>query len=91
MKEIEFECTVYNVRMQAGNHYKIGLIIIPETSSIEHVKEDNEYAEDYNTYEEIGEITTTQSFLNNEDFDKCHIFEHPEKCWYEYLHCEDYR
>lgn len=87
MKNMNIKCEVYSVVMQCGVGYQEGLIFVPETSSIEIVKKYYEFAEDYNTYDKIGEMLTEQDFLNNDDFDECNSSEEPQRCWYEYLHC----
>jgi len=59
---------------------------VPETSSIELVKEYYEFAEDQSTYKKMDEILTEQEFFDNDEFEECSSPEEPEKRWYEYLH-----
>lgn len=83
---MKIRCEVYSVVMQYALGYQEGFIFVPETSSIELIKNYYEFAEKNSTYKKMGEILTEQEFFDNDEFEECNSPEEPQKCWYEYLH-----
>ena len=81
---MKIKCEVYEVEFRSYGYQK-GLIFLPEGINVDNIKRNYEYAEDYHSYEKIGEIVTDKEFLSN--FTECDVSEDKTKHWYEYLYC----